>query len=238
MCNIQHEKLFTQNVTNVTFSSETFPNTNPMRKKWGGHGILCLPRLRKWRDTSPVSPTKLRPWCNNKCTPTIIERYHQRSMLSTLWKTSWATKKSSKCLTFALQKKISKRNCNQISIRLSFQIKQAHSYIFVRNINFSFLLRLVARVSQQGAPKTTSGQHFLNTVLDICSNRGAKHEMGVQILNGGLFLFQIFCTWTLQLKKFLDCDWTWTEFSKIRTGFGSQNMTVRSYLLVRTRLYR
>ena len=28
----------------------------------GGHGILCPPRLKKWGDTSPVSPTKLRPW--------------------------------------------------------------------------------------------------------------------------------------------------------------------------------
>jgi len=33
-------------------------------------------------------------------------------------------------------------------------------------------------------------------------------------------------TWTLHLKKILDCDWTWTEFFKIRTGSGSQNMTV------------
>jgi len=34
---------------------------NLKRKKWGGHGILCPPRLKKWGDTSPVSPTKLRP---------------------------------------------------------------------------------------------------------------------------------------------------------------------------------
>jgi len=27
----------------------------------GGHGILCRPRQKKWGDTSPVSPTKLRP---------------------------------------------------------------------------------------------------------------------------------------------------------------------------------
>jgi len=30
---------------------------------------------------------------NDKCTPTISERYHQRSMLPALWKTSWANKK-------------------------------------------------------------------------------------------------------------------------------------------------
>jgi len=35
---------------------------NLKRKKCGGHGILCPPRLKKWGDTSPVSPTKLRPW--------------------------------------------------------------------------------------------------------------------------------------------------------------------------------
>jgi len=29
-----------------------------------------------------------------------------------------------------------------------------------------------------GGTKTTKGQHFLNTILDACSNRGAKHEMG------------------------------------------------------------
>ena len=29
---------------------------------WVGHGILCPSRLKKWGDTSPVSPTKLRPW--------------------------------------------------------------------------------------------------------------------------------------------------------------------------------
>jgi len=30
-------------VTNVTFSSETFPNTNPMRKKWGGIAYYVFP---------------------------------------------------------------------------------------------------------------------------------------------------------------------------------------------------
>jgi len=32
-----------------------------------------------------------------KRTPTISERCHQQSTLPTLWKTSWATKRSSKC---------------------------------------------------------------------------------------------------------------------------------------------
>jgi len=34
-------------------------------------------------------------------------------------------------------------------------------------------------------PKTTRGKYFLNTILDVCSNRGAKYDMGTRILNGG-----------------------------------------------------
>jgi len=49
-------------VTNVTFSFETSPNTNPMRKN-GGDRHIMPPRLKRWGDTSPVSPTKLCP-CN------------------------------------------------------------------------------------------------------------------------------------------------------------------------------
>ena len=36
--------------------------------------------------------------------------------------------------------------------------------------------------------------------------------------------------WTLHLKNFSDCGWNWTEFLKIKTGSGSQNMTIRSSL--------
>ena len=61
-CTTLHEKLFPQNVTNTTFIFETSPNAKPKEKKVGGHGILCPPRLEKWGDTSPVSPTKLCPW--------------------------------------------------------------------------------------------------------------------------------------------------------------------------------
>jgi len=32
--------------------------------------------------------------------------------------------------------------------------------------------------------KTTRG-HMLNTTLGVCCNRGDKHEVGAQILNGG-----------------------------------------------------
>jgi len=33
-----------------------------LRKKSGGHSILCPPRPKKWGGTFPVSPNKLRPW--------------------------------------------------------------------------------------------------------------------------------------------------------------------------------
>jgi len=42
-------------VTNVTFSFETSPNTNPTRKS-GGHGMLCPPRLKKWGARPPCPP--------------------------------------------------------------------------------------------------------------------------------------------------------------------------------------
>jgi len=61
MCNIQHEKLFTQNVTNVIFSFETSPNTNPKRKMWEGHVTLCLPRLKKWGGHVPRVPHQIAP---------------------------------------------------------------------------------------------------------------------------------------------------------------------------------
>ena len=34
--------------------------------------------------------------------------------------------------------------------------------------------RPVARISQQGGPKTKRGPQFQNIILDVCSNRGAK----------------------------------------------------------------
>jgi len=40
---IEHEKLFTQNVTNVIFGFETSPNTNPERKKWGNMAYYVPP---------------------------------------------------------------------------------------------------------------------------------------------------------------------------------------------------
>jgi len=49
-------------MTNITFIFEISPNTKPKEQKVGGHGILCSPRMKKWGDTSPVSPTILRSW--------------------------------------------------------------------------------------------------------------------------------------------------------------------------------
>jgi len=39
-------------------------------------------------------------------------------------------------------------------------------------------------------------------------------------------------TWTLHLKNILDCGWTWPEFYKFWTGSGSQNMIIRSPLVL------
>ena len=44
----------------------------------------------------------------------------------------------------------------------------------------------VGAKNQREGPKTRRGAHFLNTVLDVCSNRWAKREMGgAPISNGG-----------------------------------------------------
>ena len=56
ICSILHEKHFTKNVANVTFIFGTSPNTKPGRT-WH----IISPHLKKWGDTYPVSPTKLRP---------------------------------------------------------------------------------------------------------------------------------------------------------------------------------
>jgi len=45
--------------------------------------------------------------------------------------------------------------------------------------------RPVARIWQQGAKNHKRGAQFLITILDLCCNRRAKHEMGTQILDEG-----------------------------------------------------
>jgi len=49
-------------MTNITFIFETSPNTKPNEKKVGGTWhIMPPPVWKSGGDTSPVSPTKLRP---------------------------------------------------------------------------------------------------------------------------------------------------------------------------------
>jgi len=55
MCNIQHEKLLTQNVTNVIFGFEISPNTYPKRKKWGDTAYY-VPLVWKSGETRPPCP--------------------------------------------------------------------------------------------------------------------------------------------------------------------------------------
>ena len=55
---IQHEKLFTQNVTNITFIFETSPNTKPKEKKVGGH----IARVPHQIATMPVLPSWSLDW--------------------------------------------------------------------------------------------------------------------------------------------------------------------------------
>ena len=57
VCNLPSllEKLFTQNVTNITFIFETSPNTNPEEKKVGDMAYY-IPPPEKVGDTSPYSP--------------------------------------------------------------------------------------------------------------------------------------------------------------------------------------
>jgi len=46
-------------VTNITFNFAITPNTKPKEKKWH---IKSPPSEKVGEDTSPVFPTKSRPW--------------------------------------------------------------------------------------------------------------------------------------------------------------------------------
>jgi len=61
-----NEKLFRQNVTNITFSFETSPNMKPKEKKVGVHDILCPPRLKKWGGHVPRVPHQIAPMPHTK----------------------------------------------------------------------------------------------------------------------------------------------------------------------------
>jgi len=58
-----HEKLFTQNVTNITFIFKTSPNAKPKEKKVGGHGnVPCVPhQIAPMIVCNPVMPQASMP---------------------------------------------------------------------------------------------------------------------------------------------------------------------------------
>jgi len=71
---------------------------------------------------------------------------------------------------------------NQYSIIVS----NKHTHVFLFVTEFFWVFIQTRRLDfAAGGTKTTRGKHFLNTILDVCSNLGAKHEMRAQILNGG-----------------------------------------------------
>jgi len=78
-------------------------------------------------------------------------------------------------------------DCDQHA-RVNTLIKRLLCKLLFTQCKHTWLVRIrlcsrpIARISQQGVTKITRGAHFLNTVLDVCSNRGAKHETGAQIL--------------------------------------------------------
>ena len=47
-------------MTNI-FIFESPPNTKPKEKNWGAHGILCLPRLKKWGRHVPRVSHQIAP---------------------------------------------------------------------------------------------------------------------------------------------------------------------------------
>jgi len=55
---IQHEKLFTQN---ITFSFETYPITKPKEKKSGGDMAYYVPPSEKWGGPVPRVPHQIAP---------------------------------------------------------------------------------------------------------------------------------------------------------------------------------
>jgi len=62
------------------------------------------------------------------------------------------------------------------------KVKLTLHSLFITSINPDPMLywpRPVAGILQQGGTKTTREAHFLYTILDVCSNRGAKHQNGV-----------------------------------------------------------
>jgi len=57
-------------------------------------------------------------------------------------------------------------------------------FLFVIEISWVFIQTRRPDFAE-GGPKTKGGKDFLNTILDVCSNRGAKYDMWIYVSNGG-----------------------------------------------------
>jgi len=98
-------------------------------------------------------------------------------MLPVLWKTSWATKWPSKCLCLHCRRKCQRGTIIKSIFDYRFKSnKHTHTFLFVTEIVWVFIQTRRQDFAAR-APKTTRGATFLNTILDVCSNRAIKHEM-------------------------------------------------------------
>ena len=81
MCNIYHEKDFTQNVANVTFVFGTSPNIKPEEKKWGDLAYY-IPPPEKVGEHVPVSPHQIGPMSNSfNCEQNSIKKRYYSKIL-------------------------------------------------------------------------------------------------------------------------------------------------------------
>jgi len=62
--------------------------------------------------------------------------------------------------------------------------KHTHVFLFITEI-FLFSIQIRRQDFAAGGAKPQGWQHFLNTILDVWSNRGAKCEMGTHLFNEG-----------------------------------------------------
>jgi len=91
--------------------------------------ILC-PSVQKLRGTCTLrSPLN-----------SFAGRRHQRSMLPVLWKTSWATKRSSKCLCLRYRRKFG-RGKSVFDYRF-YSNKHTHMFLFVTQAFWVFIVRI------------------------------------------------------------------------------------------------
>jgi len=58
-------------------------------------------------------------------------------------------------------------------------------FLFITEICWVFIQTRRQDFAAGGNKNYKRGKYFLKTILDVCSNRGTKYEMGAQVLNGG-----------------------------------------------------